>query len=82
MASSGAAPSRSVASSSRARSVAFTSIACCLFCPGVTREGRDRDRLHVDTRIAHFYPLEVFHLFGFRKIRQRGPVLVVERSKH
>ncbi|MBX7192413.1 MAG: succinylglutamate desuccinylase/aspartoacylase family protein [Sandaracinaceae bacterium] len=52
------------------------------FLPGITRDGRDRDRLHVDTRIAHFYPLEVFHLFGFRKIRQRGPVLVVERSKH
>jgi succinylglutamate desuccinylase len=52
------------------------------FLPGVSRDGRDRDRLHVDTRIAHFYPLEVFHLFGFRKIRQRGPVLVVERSKH
>ena len=50
--------------------------------PGVTRDGRDRDRLHVDTRIAHFYPLEIFHLFGFRKIRERGPVLVVERSKH
>jgi predicted deacylase len=50
--------------------------------PGVSREGRDRDRLRVDTRIAHFYPLEVFHLFGFRKIRQEGSMLLVERSKH
>jgi len=50
--------------------------------PGVRRDGRDRDRLRVDTRIARLYPLEVFHFFGFRKVRQDGDVLTVERSRH
>ncbi|MBN8609039.1 MAG: succinylglutamate desuccinylase/aspartoacylase family protein [Deltaproteobacteria bacterium] len=50
--------------------------------PGVSRDRGDRDRLRVDTRVARFYPLEVFHLFGFRKIREEGATLVVERRKH
>lgn len=50
--------------------------------PGVSRDRGDRDRLRVDTRVARFYPLEVFHLFGFRRIRDDGRVLVVERRRH
>lgn len=50
--------------------------------PGVSRDRGDRDRLRVDTRVARFYPLEVFHLFGFRKIREEGTTLVVERRRH
>ena len=50
--------------------------------PGVSRDRGDGDRLRIDTRVARFYPLEVFHLFGFRKIRQEGTTLVVERRKH
>ena len=50
--------------------------------PGVSRDRGDRDRLRVDTRVARFYPLEVFHLLGFRKIREEGATLVVERRKH
>lgn len=49
--------------------------------PGVSRDRGDRDRLRVDTRVARFYPLEVFHLFGFRKIREEGTTLVVERRR-
>ncbi len=47
--------------------------------PGVSRVDGDRDRLRVDTRIARLYPLEVFHMLGFRKIREEGPVMIVER---
>jgi len=47
--------------------------------PGVHRNGDQGDGLTVDTRIARWYPLEVFHLFGYRKIRQIGDTLVVSR---
>lgn len=50
--------------------------------PGVQRDPLDSDRLHIDTRIARFYPLEIFRLLGFRKLRDDGPVLVVERRRH
>jgi succinylglutamate desuccinylase len=50
--------------------------------PGVSRDPRHDDRLRVDTRVARLYPLDVFHFFGFRKVRQDGDVLTVERSRH
>lgn len=50
--------------------------------PGVQRDRRRGDVLHIDTRIAHLYPLEVFHLFGFRKVRQQGSRLQVARRPH
>jgi predicted deacylase len=50
--------------------------------PGVRRDQRKVDVLHIDTRIAHLYPLEVFHLFGFRKVRQQGTRLQVARRPH
>jgi succinylglutamate desuccinylase len=52
------------------------------FLPGV---GRDPDNplvLIVDTRVARAYPLEIFHLFGFRKVRQVGKKLVVSRRRY
>lgn len=49
--------------------------------PGVRRDRVRRDVLHVDTRIARFYPLEVFHTFGFRKIRQAGRKIVFARRR-
>lgn len=52
------------------------------FLPGVARDAGHADRLRVDTRVARFYPLDVFHFFGFRKVRQEGDVLTVERSRH
>ncbi|MDQ3031124.1 MAG: succinylglutamate desuccinylase/aspartoacylase family protein [Myxococcota bacterium] len=48
--------------------------------PGVTRDPQCPDRLRVNTRIARLYPLDVFHAFGYRRIRQNGKELTVERQ--
>ncbi|UJR83948.1 succinylglutamate desuccinylase/aspartoacylase family protein [Sandaracinus amylolyticus] len=48
--------------------------------PGVRRDPAHRDRLIVDTRVARAYPLDVFHAFGYRRIRQRGSQLTVGRQ--
>lgn len=37
--------------------------------------------MRVDTRIARYYPLELFFMLGFRKIRERGPVVYVSRRR-
>jgi succinylglutamate desuccinylase len=47
--------------------------------PGVHRNGDQGLELTIDTRIARWYPLEVFHLLGYRKRRQVGNTLVVTR---
>lgn len=47
--------------------------------PGVRRDPAHPDRLLADTRIARLYPLDVFHVFGYRRIRQVGDVLHVAR---
>jgi succinylglutamate desuccinylase len=52
------------------------------FLPGVRRDPRDPAVLIVDTRVARFYPLEIFHLCGFRKVRQAGVDLVVSRRRY
>lgn len=49
--------------------------------PGVSVHPTRRDVLVIDTRVARFYPLEVFHLCGYRKIRQHGSVLLVSRRR-
>lgn len=49
--------------------------------PGVRRDPEDPDLLIVDTAVARFYPLEIFHLLGFRKRRQDGTVLRVSRRR-
>ncbi|HXV76548.1 MAG TPA: hypothetical protein VD788_09530, partial [Candidatus Polarisedimenticolaceae bacterium] len=49
--------------------------------PGVRRSS-GADVLVADTRIARFYPLEIFHLMGFRKVRRDGDYLVVARRKY
>jgi succinylglutamate desuccinylase len=51
------------------------------FLPGVRRERRRPEVLFVDTRIARFYTLEVFHLFGFRKLRRSGSELIMSRRR-
>ena len=48
--------------------------------PGVRRDPEHPDRLLVDTRVARLYPLDVFHAFGYRRLRQRGRELVVGRQ--
>lgn len=50
--------------------------------PGVRRHPDRADVLVVDTRIARWYPLEIFHLFGFRKLRHEGDELLVSRRPY
>lgn len=40
--------------------------------PGVRRESGQPDRLLVNRRVARWYTIEIFHLFGFRKRRAAG----------
>jgi succinylglutamate desuccinylase len=49
--------------------------------PGVRRHPRRDDAYIVDTRIARLFPLELFHLLGFRKLRRVRDTLVVARRK-
>ncbi len=50
--------------------------------PGVRRSGTDAETLEIDTRVARFFPLQIFHLLGYRKRRWRGNKLVVSRRRH
>ncbi len=50
--------------------------------PGVRLHPQDSGVLVVDTRVARWYPLEIFHLFGFRKLRASGAELVVSRRRY
>lgn len=52
------------------------------FLPGVQRHPADGATFLIDTRIARFFPLQIFHLLGFRKRRWRGNKLVVSRRLH
>lgn len=47
--------------------------------PGVRRHPSIPHTLIVDTRVARFYPLELFHLVGYRKRRMHGTILLVSR---
>jgi succinylglutamate desuccinylase len=49
--------------------------------PGVSRLPGETDVLRVDTRIARLYPLQVFHLLGFRRRRLQGQTLFVSRRR-
>jgi len=51
------------------------------FLPGVRRDTEDPEQLIVETSVARFYPLEIFHLLGFRKRRQDDSVLRVSRRR-
>jgi len=50
--------------------------------PGVRMDENSPATLLVDTRIARIFPLQVFHLLGFRKLRWSGDKLIVSRRKH
>jgi succinylglutamate desuccinylase len=52
------------------------------FLPGVRRDPNNPEVLIVDTRVVRVYPLEIFHLSGFRKVRQNGSVLTVTRRRY
>lgn len=50
--------------------------------PGVRRDRDDPQSLIVNTRVARIYPLEIFHLFGYRRRRRHRHLLTVTRRKH
>jgi succinylglutamate desuccinylase len=50
--------------------------------PGVRRHERDPSKLIINTHVARIFPLQVFHLLGFRRRRWVGSRLVVSRRKH
>jgi predicted deacylase len=50
--------------------------------PGVKKSASDTDVFEIDTRVARFFPLQIFHLLGFRKRRWQGNKLVVSRRRH
>ncbi|MEP6947376.1 MAG: succinylglutamate desuccinylase/aspartoacylase family protein [Acidobacteriota bacterium] len=52
------------------------------FLPGVAADPDDPDTLIVDTRIARYFPLQIFHLLGYRKLRWTASDLLVTRRKH
>ncbi len=50
--------------------------------PGVALDPTDDESLIVNTRVAKFFPLQIFHLLGFRKRRWLGEQLIVSRRRH
>ena len=50
--------------------------------PGVRRDPDDSATLIIDTRIARLFPLQIFHLLGFRRRRWVDNKLVVSRRRH
>ena len=67
-----------LAASSLLRRIGLPRVAHLL--PGVCRVPDENClMMRVDTRIARYYPLELFFMLGFRKIRERGPVVYVSR---
>lgn len=50
--------------------------------PGVHRDDDDPETLIVNTSVARLFPLQVFHLLGFRRRRWMKRKLVVSRRKH
>jgi predicted deacylase len=49
--------------------------------PGIRGDSRDVDRLAVNTKLARFFPLQIFHLLGYRKLRWDGDILYVSRRR-
>ena len=50
--------------------------------PGVKRHPERADAFEVDTHIARFLALRVFHLLGYRRISPLGRILTMARRKH
>lgn len=50
--------------------------------PGVKRDPAAETTLVINTRLARFFPLQIFHLLGFRKLRWIEHQLVVSRRRH
>ncbi len=52
------------------------------FFPGVSTHPKHPEQLQINTRIARFFPLQIFHLLGFRKLRWKENFLLVARRRH
>jgi succinylglutamate desuccinylase len=50
--------------------------------PGVNRDPDDPETLVVNTSVARLFPLQIFHLLGFRRRRWSNRKLIVSRRKH
>jgi succinylglutamate desuccinylase len=50
--------------------------------PGVSEHPDDPETLIVNTSVARLFPLQVFHLLGFRRRRWNKNRLIVSRRKH
>ena len=50
--------------------------------PGVARDPDDQETLIVNTNVARFFPLQVFHLLGYRRRRWSSKKLIVSRRRH
>lgn len=50
--------------------------------PGVRRHPDREGVLLVDTRVARWFPLQIFRLVGYRKLRRRGKLLLVSRRRY
>ena len=51
------------------------------FLPGVQQDIFQKDDFIINTRIARMFPLQIFHLLGFRKRRWKNDKLIVSRRK-
>lgn len=52
------------------------------FLPGIKKSKLNDETLIVNTRVAKVFPLQIFHLLGFRKVRWSDNKLIVTRRKH
>lgn len=50
--------------------------------PGISRDPNDEGSLIVNTRVARLFPLQVFHLLGFRRRTVKGSNIIVSRRRH
>lgn len=49
--------------------------------PGITRHRSRPGVLVVNTRVARWFPLDVLHMLGFRKLRQHGSLILASRRR-
>lgn len=52
------------------------------FLPGVKRHPEREGAFEVDTQIARFLALRIFHLLGYRRVSPLGRMLTMARRKH
>ena len=50
--------------------------------PGARKSKTDPNSLEIDTTVARFFPLQIFHLLGFRRVRWNDRKLIVSRRNH